>query len=985
MSNYLFLQRYLAEKISLQKMAGSLSRLSSTLVKASIELNPHQIYASLYAFNSPLQRGAILADEVGLGKTIEAGIIISQLWAEGKKRILIIAPASLRKQWQDELSNKFGLDSEVYDGPSFAEKINNGGTVPLTYEGIFIVSYQFAYARAGLIEKQPWNAVFIDEAHRMRRVYRGRDASKMAYELRRIISDKPKVLLTATPLQNNLMELYGIASFIDEKLLGTPYSFKTRFVDPLSEISETNKSKLKELRLLIKGEEDDNPARVSGILTRTLRKDVLEYVRFTARKSMTFDFTPSDEEVELYEKVSSYLQRDEVAAINTSQRNLMILVYRKLLASSSFAIAGTLKKLIESLQKELNLRTKEDNHPDGKVLSTEEAEDEGIEEELEESELEASEREQKADKSRIDREKFTDEDIQKEIAELTDYYNLAVSIEKNSKGDALIVALKSIFEIAREKGWPQKAVVFTESRRTQEYIAGILKDNDITYTLFNGSNVSKDARKAYEAWRKEFPEFASSGSFQANMRQALVYEFEKHSQILLTTEAGAEGLNLQFCNIVINYDLPWNPQRVEQRIGRCHRYGQRYEVVVANFLNTRNRADKRLLELLQSKLNLFDGLFGSSDEVLGALESGIDFEKRILEIYQSCRTPEDIDNAFDALQESLQSRISDNILKLRSYLTEFDDSVKDLFKKTKFDIENALTEYDKDLLRLSLLTLGNNIKKTDTDGIYELSYNGKKQLIAFRNLKGNEAGKIPRAHKEHPVMNEIISEALQIETNPIPSIVFNYSGSGKKVSQIESFLGKEGFMFLFKLRVNGIETEEILAPMTFIKEKRTYKPVDLSIANQILSFNPLEAYANDTISELPFSKEELLSYWNGWKSQALDIYQKKNERLYDREIDRINRYYQDYSLRVDDKIVKMEKEMSELNRKRDNSADLAERRDLHKKIQKLGLDIDKLRIEQIKLKEEAFLKKQKDLEELDVKFEMTAEEKLIAITHFRIA
>lgn len=984
MRKYPFLQRYLAEKITIQRMAGSLTRLSSVLAKASIELNPHQIYAALYAFNSPLQRGAILADEVGLGKTIEAGIIISQLWAEGKRKVLIITPASLRKQWQDELSNKFGLDSEIYDGPSFTEKINNGEKVPLTYDGIFIVSYQFAYARAGLIEKQPWTAVFIDEAHRMRRVYRGRDASKMAYEIRRIIANKPKVLLTATPLQNNLMELYGIASFIDDKLLGTPYSFKTRFVDPLSEINETNKSRLRELRLLIKGEESNETTKISGILTRSLRKDVLEYVRFTDRKSMTFDFTPTEEEVDLYEKVSSYLQRDVVAAINTSQRNLMILVYRKLLASSSFAIAGTLKKLIESLQKELNIRAKENNSKVGGGFTKEDVEDEGIEEEVEESELESAEQERKIDKSGIDRERFKDEDIQKEIEELRSYYDLAVSIERNSKGDALITSLKSIFKIAEEKGWPQKAVIFTESRRTQEYIAGILKDNGIVYTLFNGSNASSEAKKAYERWCREFPEFAATGSFSANMRQALVYDFEKKSQVLLTTEAGAEGLNLQFCNIVINYDLPWNPQRVEQRIGRCHRYGQRHEVVVANFLNTKNRADRRLLELLQTKLNLFDGLFGSSDEILGALESGIDFERRILEIYQACKTPEEIDIAFDALQESLQSKITDNILKLRSYLTEFDETVRDLFKKTKYDTENALTEFDNDLLSLCFLTLGGNINKTGTEGVYELIHDGKKHSIAFRHLQENEIGRIPRAHKEHPVISEIIRESLQIETSPIPSITFDYSGSHKKISQIESLSGKEGFVFLFKLKVNGIETEEMLAPLTFIKGKRTYKPIDLFLANQMLNLDISEPHPSEEISELPFSKDELLSYWNGWKSQAMEIYQKKNERLYDREIDRINRYYQDYALRVEDRLAKLEKELAELNRKRDNSADLAERRDLHKKIRKLELDIEKLRIEQIKLKEEAFIKKQKDLEELDVKFEMAAEEKLIAITHFSI-
>jgi hypothetical protein len=202
---------------------------------------------------------------------------------------------------------------------------------------------------------------------------------------------------------------------------------------------------------------------------------------------------------------------------------------------------------------------------------------------------------------------------------------------------------------------------------------------------------------------------------------------------------------------------------------------------------------------------------------------------------------------------------------------------------------------------------------------------------------------------------------------------------------IPPLLNKDAFMFIFKLKVNGIETEEILAPLTFIKEKKSYKPLDLPTANQILTLDILNnAFSEEAILELPFSKEELLSHWNNWKSQALEIYQKKNDRLYDREIDRINRYYKDYALRVEDKINKLEKELTELNRKRDNSADLSERRDLHKKIQKTELDIEKLRIEQIKLKEEAFTKKQKDLEGLDKKFEITSEEKLIAITHFRI-
>jgi SNF2 family DNA or RNA helicase len=378
-----FLKKYLAEKITSQKIGGNLSRLSSVLAKATIDLNPHQIHAALYAFNSPLSRGAILADEVGLGKTIEAGIIIAQLWAENKRKILILCPASLRTQWQDELLTKFGLESEVWDGQSFIKQVNNGAQTPLTYEGVFIVSYHFAYARIKLIEKQLWSAVIIDEAHRFRRVYKGRDASKMAYDIREVIADKPKVLLTATPLQNNLEELYGIASFIDDKLLGTPYSFKKKFVEPFKENREILKIRLQELRRLICGEETIEDGSISGVITRTLRRQVLQYVPFTERTSLTFDFTPTDEESELYEKVSAYLKRPEVAAIAATQRNLMILVYRKLLASSSFAIAAPLKKLIDNLRHELEKRGKA-----AEEAYQETVEDEGFAEECEGAEFE---------------------------------------------------------------------------------------------------------------------------------------------------------------------------------------------------------------------------------------------------------------------------------------------------------------------------------------------------------------------------------------------------------------------------------------------------------------------------------------------------------------------------------------------------------------------------------------------------------------------
>jgi ERCC4-related helicase len=391
---------------------------------------------------------------------------------------------------------------------------------------------------------------------------------------------------------------------------------------------------------------------------------------------MVEDFTPSDEEYRLYEMVSEYLQRPEVAAIRHSQRALMVLIYRKILASSSFAIAQTLESLIGNLDRQI------------KGLQPESVESlikdvDGYEEELEEiAKKEDGEAiENDTEPSEGKEADFTSEEIEAEKQELIGFKNLAERINKNSKGEALIIALRKAFEHNKKMGWPEKAVIFTESRRTQQYIFHLLLDADYKdrITLFSGTNEGPISRRAYERWIKERVRHDKELrlSKEASIREALIHEFRHYTNILIATEAGAEGINLQFCNIVVNYDLPWNPQRIEQRIGRCHRYGQKHDVVVLNFLNRKNAADNRVFELLDKKLRLFDGVFGVSDEVFGVIGSGVDFEKRILDIYQSCRTAEEINKAFDALQSELAEQIKETMLHARSKLLEnFDDEVR---------------------------------------------------------------------------------------------------------------------------------------------------------------------------------------------------------------------------------------------------------------------------------------------------------------------
>ena len=355
-----FLRSYLATKLTLRRSISDPGKLNKTIRSANVDLNPHQVEAAVFAFNSPLSRGAILADEVGLGKTIEAGLIINQLWVEGQRRILILVPASLRTQWADEMKDKFGLESNILDSKTLKElQYSTDSLNPLDSPNIFIASHNFTYKNDLIIKKTTWDLVVIDEAHRFRNVYR--KGNKTAKKLRETIVGRPKLLLTATPLQNTLMELFGLVSFIDEKYLGNPdgSSFKYLYVQPRGNNTENQQSRLSELRERLMGKIEKNTGETSGgILTRTLRKQVRGLISFTNRYNHTENFDPNDDEVELYDAVSEYIQRPFLASTKATQRHMMELVYRKILASSSFAIAGTLYRVSQFLAKRLQIEFK---------------------------------------------------------------------------------------------------------------------------------------------------------------------------------------------------------------------------------------------------------------------------------------------------------------------------------------------------------------------------------------------------------------------------------------------------------------------------------------------------------------------------------------------------------------------------------------------------------------------------------------------------
>jgi ERCC4-related helicase len=877
--------KYLAHELTRRCPSDSLQKLAATLADAQVDLNPHQIDAALFAFRSPLSKGAILADEVGLGKTIEAGILLSQKWAEQKRKLLIIVPAALRKQWNQELADKFFLSSVILEARSFNQFIKQGNLNPFNQKEIVICSYHFARAKDIYIKQVNWDLVVVDEAHRLRNVYK--PTNRIANAIKSAIVDAPKVLLTATPLQNSIQELYGLVSVIDDYTFGDLKSFKAQFG-------------------LLRTEEDFAALRerIKPICQRTLRRQVLEYIKYTNRIPITQEFVPSEAEQRLYDLVSGYLQRETLYALPSSQRQLMTLICRKLLASSTYAISGTLDAFANRLEMAAKEETLSIETPD-EVAADFEAIDE-VEEEWTEDET--------AGKTEP---VFTAEDKERmraEIKSLREFKELATSIVKNSKGEVLLTALKKGFAKARELGAPEKAIIFTESKRTQEYLFKVLEETVYAgkICLFNGTNKDAKSKQIYAAWLERHKGTDRvTGSPSADMRQALVDYFRDEAVIMIATEAAAEGINLQFCSLVVNYDLPWNPQRIEQRIGRCHRYGQKYDVVVVNFLNKNNAADQRVYQLLSEKFKLFSGVFGASDEVLGSIESGVDFEKRIADIYQNCRTTEQIEFNFNTLQRELEINIDERMNQTRQKLLEnFDEAVQEKLRLGKLQTEETLGRYEQWLWQITRFFLRGYAQFEDGKNAFMLKRNPFPEENIhpgpYRSGKNVEDANLYRVG--HPLAQRIIEKCKGLAT-PGAELIFNYSDTGRIISVVEPLCGKGGWLVVQKLTVTAFETEDHVLLAGVMDDG---KPLDGEQCRRLLTLSASENALQDAGNSV--HKNQLRDLLNVSRQTIFDGLEKKNASYFEGELDKLDRWGEDQRASLKLALKELEDQIKETRR-----------------------------------------------------------------------
>lgn len=878
---------YFAHELTKRCASDSVEKLASVLADAQVDLNPHQVEAALFAFRNPFSKGAILADEVGLGKTIEAGLLLAQKWAERKRRLLVIVPANLRKQWSQELADKFYLPSVVLESKTFNEAIRAGNLNPFSQDGIILCSYQFARVKEPYLRQTSWDLVVIDEAHRLRNVYKS--SNKIANAIKNAIAAFPKVLLTATPLQNSLLELYGLVSIIDDFAFGDFKSYRARFA-----------------RLGNDADFEDLKERLKPLCKRTLRRQVLEYVKYTNRHALVQEFTPTDEEQKLYDLVSEYLQGEILYALPASQRQLMTLILRKLLASSTYAISGTLEGLVRKLEAAAADAAAVDSMPEDLPQDLDEM-DELADEWDGDGDESAS-----GEKARLTPAQLAELNEEKE--QLREFHSLATSIVRNSKGEVLLTALRRGFAASAEaqKGQgvatlQQKAIIFTESRRTQEYLLNVLEQTEFAgkVMLFNGTNNDPLSKAIYHEWlRQHAGTDRVTGSPSADMRAALVENFRDNASILIATEAAAEGINLQFCNLVVNYDMPWNPQRIEQRIGRCHRYGQRFDVVVVNFINKNNAADQRVYQLLDEKFRLFNGVFGASDEVLGAVESGVDFEKRIAAIYQQCRTPERIQFEFDQLQRELEAEISAGQRDAREKL--LDNFDQEVVEKVRIQSHDLLDRFNEQLWQLTTFLLQKYASFEESAYSFILHTNPfPGETIhpgPYRMGKSIEDANTYRVG--HPLAQRVLQQGMALLPSPA-EVKFDLSGSGKNIAILNPFQGNSGWLSCSRLTMSALETEDqlILCAMTddgdMLDDSQCRRFFDIPAVEGNGCTVP-KPVADRLELELVRRRQELVDEMTG-----------RNGRWFDTEMDKLDKWADDRRNSLKAELVELDESLKE--------------------------------------------------------------------------
>lgn len=487
---------------------------------------------------------ALLADEVGLGKTIEAGLIIAEYLARGMvQSMLVLTPASLVSQWQSELSDKFNIATITTDNRDPQQPIDEFWTNnPRIIASLNTAKSAKHYPH---VTSRTWDLVVVDEAHHLK------NRTTLNWKLVNALNKRFILMLTATPVQNSLIELFNLLTLLKPGLLQTEAAFKKEYVDSRNGRVPKNPEKLRSL--------------MREVMVRNTR--ALVDVKLPKRFATTITVTPAAGEEKLYQDLSEYLRSSEDKLDRLSRTNLLMRA-----GSSPGALADSLKQLTKRL-------------PDEELKS-----------------------------------------LARRAAQVKQVEKAKVLVEMLSKSS-------------------QKTLVFTTHKATSTYLAQTLQAANIPFAEFTGGMSLKQKDEAIAAFRDTV-------------------------SVLLASETGGEGRNIQFANAIVNYDLPWNPMKIEQRIGRIHRIGQTQDVFIFNFC-LKGSIEEYILRILHDKINMFELVVGEIETILGNVDDEFDFSEIVMDIWLKHQVKPELDTAFEQL--------ADNLLKAKNQYQQIQELDEQIF------------------------------------------------------------------------------------------------------------------------------------------------------------------------------------------------------------------------------------------------------------------------------------------------------------------
>jgi hypothetical protein len=820
-------RRFEAEDLVRRRRSDEQARTASSQRQGRIDPNPHQIDAVMFALGRIAEGGCILADEVGLGKTIEAGLVLAQLWAEGMRRLLIVVPKPLLGQWQDELFTLFGIEARI------------GSARPDAFAGtgVFIVGRELAGTETAsriLASGEPFDLVVIDEAHELfAGIYRRYDRSGdyndeskdalIAQRVRQAIGAAPVLLLTATPIQNSLAELWGLVQYVEPTgtLLGNLDTFRRVFC-PGDDAT------------IAEGQGDELRRRMSSVCQRTLRRQAQDFLErpFVQRHCRMFEYSMEPDERALYDDVTRWLLEPDLVAFSGGSRHLLLLGFHRRMASSTAALAASLERVCARLDR---------------IAGGQDVDDIAVREFL--ADLEEDGEDIVAEMSVAAAPPADPARARAELERVRTFAGRARRLGTGAKAATLLRALTHLGD--------RKVLVFTESIATQDFLFEFLVANGFAptdVTRFRGTNDSPRATQALDRWFTENPPREKVGRDIA-VRLALVHEFKTRSRVMIATEAGAKGLNLQFCDVVVNYDLPWNPQRIEQRIGRCHRYGQEHDVTVVNFISADNEADRLTFEILARKLDLFGRVLDASDHVLhepatdapeaiaGSL--GVAVERELQRIHEQARSKEQLVHELEGLRDEVDARrrsLEDGWRRAASLIqSRLDEDVQHVFRRIRDSLPESLAVIDRAVDRVVsafLESRGIRHRRSEEEGRILLDIDGSRFVIG--SAKGIEDAE--PLHLGHPLAANAIDDARRASAE-VKAIRINSTNASPGLRELR---GRSGRLVIAKVSYAGFEPVDRLLVLAAADRRM----VDPELARELVTL-PMETAPSDIATDTP--------------------------------------------------------------------------------------------------------------------------------------